>query len=272
MSRKRRNQIFLYFNCFSIHRKFSAVCSLKLDGSLNEAITLKIQPKFDNQNKLKTDSVISLDLKSDPATKIFAGIGETFRNLTQLLIVKQSTKFIFRCDFENLEKLEVLNLNGNQIEFVPENAFWNLTNLKVLNLQGNKIKSFAAQTFENLIKLSQVNFADNQIEYLPKALLALNIEISSVKAHRNPLKWIEIDFTTLQNLRNLSLLGENCCGVQTYDKTIQEKQEIVNRNCRLSKPIDYKPYQINKILPLIVIAILAAVVIGLMLYISCGGR
>jgi Leucine-rich repeat (LRR) protein len=51
-----------------------------------------------------------------PFNHIFAGIGETMKNLEALYVNSQQIKFVERANFEHLENLGVLYLNNNQIE------------------------------------------------------------------------------------------------------------------------------------------------------------
>jgi Leucine-rich repeat (LRR) protein len=58
-----------------------------------------------------------------PFNHIFAGIGETLKNLGGLSVGGPQIKFVERANFEHLEKLKYLSLGGSQIEHLPEDVF-----------------------------------------------------------------------------------------------------------------------------------------------------
>lgn len=178
------------------------------------------------------EQIQDLKLNLTPSTYIFDGIGATFSTLKKLWISNQNIKFVQRENFANLEQLTWLNMQQNKIEFLSENVFWDLPNLLELDFQSNRIKKLPEKIFENLLKIENIWFERNKIEHLSANLFETNTELTMVRFSGNPLKIIDVDFSTLPNLKRLFLYQAKC--VDFIAKTharIPEVQKIINQNC-----------------------------------------
>lgn len=65
---------------------------------------------------------------------------------------------------ENLKKIEVLDLHGNQITHVG--GLSGLSELKVLNLAGNQIKAIGIKDLNGLGSLQELNLRRNRLKKL----------------------------------------------------------------------------------------------------------
>lgn len=94
------NRNFSVFDCFSICFLIISVetkCSHKYNGTMTQ--NLKVSSNLSNLTEIKNAAeIVYLDLNFEPSTHI----GETFLNLTKLLITDQSIKFIERENFADL--------------------------------------------------------------------------------------------------------------------------------------------------------------------------
>jgi Leucine-rich repeat (LRR) protein len=164
-----------------------------------------------SKHKLKTDGVdenserhlgmTSVHLEFAPFNHIFAGIGETFKNLEELYVTYQQIKFVERANFEHLENLKKLWLNNNQIENLPEDVFWDLKNLEYLHLQNNKIEHLPDKIFMNLKNIIIIDVASNRIKHFPSNLLVENLELFIFCTDNNPGNTSNIDISRKPNVQ-----------------------------------------------------------------------
>ena len=79
--------------------------------------------------------------------------------------------------FNNLYKLQIIDLSYNKLTIIDGHAFNNLPNLKRILLYSNKIKTIDENAFITVPKLTALGLAKNNIEELPsiiKSLTSLN--------------------------------------------------------------------------------------------------
>jgi hypothetical protein len=131
--------------------------------------------------------------------------------------------------FEELSRLEYLDLADNRIEHLKVDAFLGLINLKRIDLHGNKLQYLHPDMFVGLPKLEDLFLADNLDLQIPtdsqfissNSLTYLNIShcnVSSVSvetfANVSALEWLDlsyndlssVDINVLKVLTNLSVL------------------------------------------------------------------
>lgn len=86
---------------------------------------------------------------------------------------------------EQLSKIEVLDLHGNQINQVGNLS--NLSDLKVLNLAGNQIRVIGLKDLEGLNSLQELNLRRNKLRKLLGFEAALNL--SKLFLSNNDIQW-----------------------------------------------------------------------------------
>jgi len=230
-----------FINNFLTYFNFESLAGLdkleKLDLALNQLTVLN--PKaFAGLNNLK-----KLDLASNQLEDISGAFNqlvkleelnlannrlntlnsEDFAGLNNLKKLNLSLKeVVYRSDptrynkiksisekaFNQLNKLEELDLGGNQLTVLNPEAFAGLNNLKKLNLPGNQLEDISG-AFNQLVKLEELNLTGNLLNSLdPKTFTGLaNLK----KLHLYSSKITKIAPGTFANLTNLTHLnlGEN---------------------------------------------------------------
>lgn len=93
--------------------------------------------------------------------------------------------------FADLFNLETVELSGNHLNLVPEEAFSKSTNILEINLKNNSINSFESNTFSNLKKLERLFVSNNQISHLPEGLFSKTKSLKLLYIDHNLLKQIE---------------------------------------------------------------------------------
>jgi Leucine-rich repeat (LRR) protein len=73
-------------------------------------------------------------------------------------------------DLKNLVNLEILNLNGNKLQFIPECMFEKWKNLKELHITNNNLATLP-KNFGDLANLTFTDASDNCISFIPSSIL-----------------------------------------------------------------------------------------------------
>ena len=148
-------------------------------------------------------------------SEAFAGLNNLKKLNLSLEVVYRSgpTKYnkiksVSEKAFNQLNKLEELDLGGNQLTFLNPEAFAGLNNLKKLNLASNQLEDISG-AFRPLVNLEELNLTGNLLNSLdPKTFTGLaNLK----KLHLYSSKITEIapgTFATLLHLTHLNL-GQN---------------------------------------------------------------
>ena len=164
------------------------------ETSGNERLSVK-SGAFENCKNLEFLALFSNGISSILADS-FRGLGKLIR-----LDLSKNRLVMIKGWLKDLNTLEFLDLNGNQLEVIADDAFDSLTKLKLLSLGGNKIEILTKKMFQNNKELESVNLGKNRIR--------------------------EIEVGSFANLGKLTLiLGENKCIHRNFvDKSVEEVAE-----------------------------------------------
>ncbi|OXA50186.1 Slit 1 protein [Folsomia candida] len=177
------------------------------------------------------EQLVVVDLSSNELTSEWV-IGETFRGLVRLVILRLDNNKLTRIDsvlFRDLYSLQVLSLENNMISTVTEDAFSGMYNihtlllshnqLKVIDtficnglgvlsflaLDNNKIETVGVDSFKNCSNVMDLNFSGNKLTQVPEAIGALNL-IKTLDLGENKITDISnASFASLPNLYGLRL-------------------------------------------------------------------
>lgn len=204
---------------------------------------LKILPHFDAHDTIKEPGgVEELWINFEESSHIFAGIGETFRNLKWLGIgdvYSNHIGLIARSDFANLKKLVRLQLSHNPIKFATDDVFADLEALEELKIRRCNIRILPKNLFKHLKNLRVLDLSYNKLTNLHKNLFANNLKLEYFHLFDNELKIIDVDFTKFLSIEKIDL-HNNICSNEIYwpvypeDSTVssvKELQEKLISNC-----------------------------------------
>ena len=90
-------------------------------------------------------------------------------------------------DFDDLTKLEILQLGGNSIESLPLSVFDDLTSLTELHLNGNNIASLREDVFAGVANLTELDLRGNEIVSLPDAVFSVLTSLTALRLQNNLL-------------------------------------------------------------------------------------
>jgi len=195
-------------------------------------------------------------------------------HLTELRVLvaknNQLESSSFPKTFNQLSKLEILNVSGNRLEELPQGVM-ELSGLKALHAGGNRLQSIPCRlgdmlsleilylggnqlrdipaTIGKLKNLVSLALCDNRLETIPSTIAYLQ-KLESLSLNNNTLKTLPTEIVTLKNLQQLSLRSNPLVARFARDMTFDPPslKELAGRVVKLkhvpcSNP-DELPYQL----------------------------
>ncbi|XP_049846539.1 toll-like receptor Tollo [Schistocerca gregaria] len=154
--------------------------------------------------------LLVLDLSHNELTAEWVN-SATFSGLVRLVILNLSHNRIAKLEtavFRDLYSLQILRLEENVIENIPENTFASLYNLHTLFLSGNRLVSIESYTFNGLYVLSLLSLDNNLISNIHPAALKNSSSLQDLHLNGNSLVAVPSVLLDVPMLRTLDL-GEN---------------------------------------------------------------
>ncbi|KAJ8683364.1 hypothetical protein QAD02_019156 [Eretmocerus hayati] len=154
--------------------------------------------------------LLVLDMSANELTAEWIN-SATFSGLVRLIVLDLSENRISRLEsnlFRDLYSLQILRLQGNLVEHLPENSFATLSNLHTLVLSDNKLARIDATTFSGLHVLSLLSLENNRLVDLHPLSLRNASSLQDLHLNGNRLTTIPEALKSTTMLRALDL-GEN---------------------------------------------------------------
>ncbi|KAG5684223.1 hypothetical protein PVAND_013461 [Polypedilum vanderplanki] len=145
--------------------------------------------KLDNNKNIKylpeniaqvMPNLIEVSAKNSAIDSILPGDFEDLKRLENIDLSGNELKAIEPENFDGLIKLKKLDLSDNEIEFIDEDAF-NLPQLTDLDLDNNEITFLHPKIFRNLPNLQVLNIDGNNIPHLHEEIFSGNPKLKDVK-------------------------------------------------------------------------------------------
>jgi len=178
----------------------------------SEALTKKmLQVALQKENKQwiwkNRSQATELYLLNKNITKIPSKIFDKgFKNLKKLDLRGNQITKIDENAFEDLKELETLILSFNQVNTISQGELKGLKNLKYLLLDNNNIKTIKDGTFKNCERLIELHLQYNEIPEITKKTLIGLKNLEKLILSDNPIDTLEAKaFKTLKNLKYLYL-------------------------------------------------------------------
>jgi len=170
------------------------------------------------------------------------GVGQIFKNLKIFGVNPYlSLKHIKRSDFKNLDNLVDLDIDMNEITTLKDDTLIDFPQLEYFTLEDNSLTEIDGRTFEKNVKLKEVYLTGNKLEVLPRNLFYNNFLLVLVDLSDNSLKIIEIDFTTIKNIKEINFYSNPCINAyydgsdftnkKTHFRNLTEFQNLITSNC-----------------------------------------
>ncbi|XP_058980029.1 toll-like receptor Tollo [Musca domestica] len=135
----------------------------------------------------------------------------TFVGLKRLVLLDLSANKISKLEanlFRSLTSLQVLKLEENYIDHIPDGAFTDLTNLHTLILSNNRISTIGPNTFRGLYGILVLSLDYNRISKIDTQALKNCSSIQDLHLNGNKLQTIPDALSYVPLLKTLDL-GEN---------------------------------------------------------------
>jgi Leucine-rich repeat (LRR) protein len=137
-------------------------------------------------------------------------VDQIFPNLVHYHFYKCAVKEIRRENFENLRKVERVDLRDNELTSIDSDVFYDLTSLKVLMLSENKIESLNEKVFSKNYLLEELTLYDNRFEGFPAKMLQNLSKLRNFNSFNNKIKTIDRKFfENNRKLENVWLSGNH---------------------------------------------------------------
>lgn len=130
----------------------------------NDPITsLNVEYRNDNFNRRNDKDIFkSFHISSSPDCHyVPSGLGDHFKNLKVLVIAYTGLKALTQSDLRPLKKLQNLNFDNNQLEFLEDDLFIYNPIIESINMSGNRIKYIGLDVFAPLKSIDHLNFEKN---------------------------------------------------------------------------------------------------------------
>lgn len=94
------------------------------------------------------------------------GIGIKLPNLKEFWAENCNLSVVRHYYFQNMRKLQNLNMYGNKIVLIESSAFKDLVSVETLNLAFNMIETFDEKLLTSLVNLQKIYLYNNKIKFL----------------------------------------------------------------------------------------------------------
>ena len=154
--------------------------------------------------------------------------------------------------FEDMHKLETLDLSDNELRNLTKDLFLGLDYLKTLVITGNNLELIPSNALEYLISLEKVEFSYNSGLQLPSYIFSSNLHLKSIQIRKcgfneipaavtqiPTLTELDLDANSLMSLsahafstlKNLNTLGLDSCAIETIsDYAFDDLNQLTSLN------------------------------------------
>lgn len=174
---------------------------------------------FSGPGSTITTSALHIDFKR---SYIFKGIAQTFPKLESLKI-SGSFESIEKSDFEGLQDLKRLVLNGVPLDNIPRDAFLGLTSLEELTLIGSNVTDIPQGVFELSQSLKNLTISGNKLKNLRQEMFQYLINLETVTITEPNFKFENLNFSP--KLPSLTVLKLHGCMITELPKDIFANME-----------------------------------------------
>ena len=174
-------------------------CTCDFTKDIHNCTDVNTMPQFLHPNKVRALSINSQNITEIKKTDFKGYFSMRHLNLSGGIAA------IAEHAFDDMKAhVELINLNNNQLQVIPENLFTNMTRLKTLEINYNKLTRLNGSLFTNLPKLNIIKFELNGISEIGDNVFQNVPNLETVYFFKNKLT--EIPFKALQNVPSLKHL------------------------------------------------------------------
>lgn len=185
----------------------------------------------------RLDRLHSLNLSSNKLTSSALEIIGEIPNLKELIMTDNLIEGTLGFNHCRFERLQLLDLHGNDIQSFDTDGFAQLKNLKVFKISGNKLSMLPWEALATL-PLTELNVSKNRLCGMLFPTAPAFPELRVLDASQNSLEHISEDDLELPSLRSLVLSGNrltnlpsltHCKQLQTLEVSENQLDELPAR-------------------------------------------
>lgn len=156
-------------------------------------------------------------------------------NLIRMNLNHCNISKLYNETFQNLKALEILYMDFNHLEELPDGIFHNMLNLSTLSLTNNQLKTLPDSLLKTSIKLKHFDLANNELSSLPNELLCHVVDITYVNLVNNSINtssiYVRLTDTNNELIFKTSTEGHLNCGGNNCRWSSNEKRICNKNNC-----------------------------------------
>lgn len=154
-------------------------------------------------------------LPNESLSKFFGHMNLSF---TQRILLRSCAPItsLHHDSFRNMSQLQNINLQNNQLEYLPDDLFNDQSNLKILWLDSNKLKNISGKIFKHIPRLRSLQLGSNAIKQFEIGALSNLSNLVQLNLQNNLLDILPSD--VLQSLTNLTFLDLSNNKLTSLDK------------------------------------------------------
>lgn len=204
---------------------------------------------------IRPPNVLYVTILSSNIEEIPKGLFINYMNATTLNAPKNNIQRIQLYNFENGQKLQIINLPYNNLTHVPnmifvevpilvtldlsynrinqieEQSFYGLKKLKSLDLSHNALEAIPSETFKQLTDIEMLLLNDNKLNVISKEQFLNNVNLKDVDLSKNSIK--ELSGTDFKNLKYLCYLNLERNQLLNFDSSGLTVNKLIMNNNKL---------------------------------------
>lgn len=189
-----------FFICVLAQDKCPKNCSCDSVRYVFNCSQVNTIPSFLHPNNIRV-----LSINSHNITEIKKSDFQGFYKLQHLNLSDGTIGNIAEHAFADLNAtIELIKINNNNLDAIPENVFNNMPRLRTLEINSNRLKRLNGSLFTNLPKLNVIKFERNSIAEVDDKIFRNVPELEIIYYFQNQLT--KIPFGALKNVPSLKYL------------------------------------------------------------------
>ena len=161
--------------------------------------------------------------------------GDHFKGLNKLEILNLQHNEIESIDgdsFKELKKLKEFRLSYNKIKTIDPNLLQSLGSLDLFHISDNQIDFLDEQVFDNLQNLREFRLSENKLSTIPANLFKNNLKLKEIYLDDNKIQTISSTmFAHLKSLEYVFLEKNVCVNDAYYRSQFNEMKDVLRMNC-----------------------------------------
>ena len=232
MSQLFSNQIFLISD---------SICFGHLVNLKTLAVSKNLLRSFNARNNFKSNkNMNNLDLSGNQIKRVDALVFNDL-DLVSVNLDNNELQFLPPYTFSSQKNLQVLKLNSNQIVSIYSTSFKDLASLRELEISGNKVIFIHPEAFRDAKQLQKLYLDKNCISMLFAGLFNHLVNLSDLKLDHNDLRGL--DYHMFKNMKQLSSLNAE---MNRFNQSVYNFSDAIKKSCGQVSNLVLEPWKASQ--------------------------